>query len=418
MTTGYGRSGGGSSHSSAHVGRFGRTRPANRGPGHRLLRTGLGYERITGGIASSIVDNVLYIGHSTWPAATIVKAACMAVLRRAYKELGIDLNRGNSIVPVHALATSAGFSWIGRSNELTQVTFVSNFTPGTTTVESASTEMARAILRTMYGAYDGGTVSFVAAPVKWNTFFLTNNSATPSAGAQISLSDTVLEFSMSSMLKIQNISFNSLVSADPDVDQATNVNNITLEGYHYKGYGNHMLMKGYTNNNTLSSAYGTTNEPPITTDRDTGLMRKNPTSTLATGFQMDLTPVKPYQWQNCSRGASIYLDPGSAKTDYINQRKVTTWQNFLDKLLSAGTNTNTNPTTEDGVLLENWSNQGKFSGFGLSRLINYDAAGTSPTSLQCLYELEQKIYCSVARVNRTMGVAHVAFVTGANFAQS
>lgn len=400
---------------SSHVGRFGRTRPANRGTGHRLLRRGLGYERITAGVAATTVDNVLYIGHSTWPAVTILKAACMAVARTAYQKLGIDLNRGNSVIPEHALATIAGFSYGGTLADFREEQNIGAFTPGTTTIEQMATEMARTVLRLMYTYFDGAGVpgAVSRAPVKWNTFFLANGT-TPSAGVVIPLGDCLIDIAMMSKIKIQNISFNNSTTTDPDVDTSINVNNITLEGYHYKGWGNHMLMKG----DTAVSYRAASNEPPLTTDRDTGVLRKNPASTANTGPAMDTTPVKPYQWQNCSRGAAIFLDAGEAKTDYISQEKRMTFQSLCDKLLAAGTNTNNNLTSENGVLAENWSNQGKFSAFGFSRLINYDPAGTSGTSLQVLYECEQKVYAAVTRVFKTPAVASIILSTGQNITQT
>lgn len=400
---------------SSHVGRFGRTRPANRGTGHRLLRRGLGYERITAGVVSSTVDNVVYIGHSTWPAVTVLKAACMALARTAYQKLGIDLNRGNSVIPEHALATIAGFSFGGTLADFREEQNIGGFVPGTTTIEQMATEMARTVLRLMYTYFDGAGVpgAVSRAPVKWNTFYLANGT-TPSAGVVIPLGDTLLDMAMMSKLKLQNISFNSTVAADPDVDTSVNINNITLEGYHYKGWGNHMLMKG----DTAVSYRAAANEPPITTERDVGVMRKNPASTVNTGPAMDTTPVKPYQWQNCSRGAAVYLDAGEAKTDYISQEKRMTWQSLCDKLLAAGTNTNNNLTSENGVLAENWSNQGKYSAFGLSRLINYDNAGASSTSLQLLYEVEQRIYAAVVRVFKTPAVASIQLASNINIVQS
>lgn len=403
----------GGPHQSVHVGTFGGTRPANRGAGHRLLRRGLGYERITSGVASSTADNALYIGHSTWPAVTVLKAACMAIIRMAYQKLGIDLNRGNSVIPTHALATNAGFSINGTVTDLRQEYDIVSFTPGTSTVEQMATEMARLALRIMYRFFDGSTAGDSRAPVKWNVFYL-NNTATTSAGVIIPLGDCLLEFAMQSKLKIQNISFNNATAADPDVDTSTNVNNITLEGFHYKGYGNHMLMKGATQ----VSYKAVTNEPPLVSDRDTGLLRKNPNSTLSTGPAMDITPVKPYQWQNCTRGAPIYLDAGAAKTDFISQTKRITFQNLMDKLFSGGTNTNVEPTAENGVVTQNWSNQGKFSAFGLSRLINYDAAGASATSLQVIYEVEQQVYCAVAKCFRSPAVASVIMNNNVNYFQT
>lgn len=95
-----------------------------------------------------------------------------------------------------------------------------------------------------------------------------------------------------------------------------------------------------------------------------------------------------------------------------------TFQSLCDKLFSAGTNTNNNLTSENGVAAENWSNQGKFSAFGFSRLLNYDAAGTSGTSLQLLYEVEQRIYAAVTKVFKTPAVASIILSTGQNWAQS
>lgn len=338
----------------------------------------------------------------------------MALIRKAYQKLGIDLNRANSVIPEHILATNAGFSYLGTTTDLREERDIGGFTPGTTTVDSMALEMVRTILRTIYGFYEGVSNGDARSPIKWNTFYLANEGATVSAGVVIPLGDLLLELDISSKLKLQNISYNGSTTADPDVDTTDNVNQITLEGYHYKGWGNHMLMKG----DTAVSYRAATNEPPLTTDRETGVLRKNPSSTASTGPAMDTLPVKPFQWQHVNRGAPVMLDPGVAKTDFINQKKTITWQSLLEKLLVNGTNNNTNTPTgaDNGPLAENWSNQGKFSAFGLSRLINYDGTGTN--KLQCTYEVEQKVYCKVARIFQTPAVATTTLTTGVNIVQS
>lgn len=402
---------------SYHVGKFGSTKPASRGSGSRILRSGMGYEQTTAGTVSSPVDNVIYFGHSTWPAYQLVKAVCAAILRRAYQKLGVDLNRTNSVLPTHALATEMSFAYLGTNQDFREERIVGGITFGTTTVDQAAVEMARTIFRTMYFYFDGAAGGDARAPVKWQAFTLYNPTSTPvSAGVILPLGDMLIEVQVSSMLKVQNISFLGSTSSDPDADTTDNVNNITLEGYHYKGYGNHMLMKGgFIDGPAGYRTYN--NDAAITTDRISGVMRKNPSATRATGVNMDQLPVKPFQWQNVSRGAPVRLDSGCAKTDFINQYKRMTFQKFLDTLLAAGSNTiGTTNTAESGVAAENWSNQGKFSSFGLSRLINH--TGPAPQSLSCIYECEQRIYANVVKVFRTPAVANTVVITGADISQT
>lgn len=401
--------------SSGHVGRFGATRRIGRSNGARMLRGGMGYEQTTGGTVASAVDNVIYFGHSTWPAYQLVTAVCAAILRRAYQKLGIDLTRANSVLPTHVLATGMAFGFLGTNQDFREERDVGAITFGTTTVDQAAREMARTLFRTMYFYFDGASGADSRAPVKWQAFTLFN-STTSTAGVILPLSDMLIEISSTSKLKVQNISYTGTVTTDPDVDTVDNVRNITLEGYHYKGYGNHMMMKGgFINGPNGYRTYD--NDAAITTDRISGVMRKNPAATKDTGVNMDQVPVKPFQWQNVSRGAPVYLDAGCAKTDYISQYKKMTFQKFMDTLLASGSNTiGSNNTTETGVAAENWSNQGKFSAFGLSRLINNDAP--SQQSLTVMYEVEQRIYANVAKVFRTPAVASTLVSSGQNILQT
>ncbi|QDJ95252.1 capsid protein [Capybara virus 23_cap1_803] len=303
----------------------------------------------------------------------------------------------------------------GTMQDFREERVVGAITFGTTTVDTAAVEMARTIFRTMYYYFDGAAGADSRAPVKWQSFSL-YNPTTSTIGVMLPLGDMLIEVASSSPLKVQNVSYIGSVTADADVDTTDNVQNITLEGYHYKGYGNHMLMKGgFIDGPGGYRTYN--NDAAITTDRITGVMRKNPAATRPTGVNMDQLPVKPYQWQNVSRGAAVRLDSGCAKTDYINQYKKVTFQKFIDTLLAAGGNTSTSPITgESGVATENWSNQGKFSSFGLTRLINHTAA--SAQSLQCIYEVEQRIYANVVKVFKTPAVANTVVSTAVNIDQS
>lgn len=378
----------------------------------------MGYETVTAGTVSSNVDNVVYIGHSTWPAYQLVKAVCAAMLRRAYQKLGVDLNRANSVVPTHVLATAISFSYLGSAQDFREERLVGGITFGTSTVEQVADEMAKTMLRTMYFYFAGAAGADARAPVKWQALTLYNPDSVPSTiGVILPLGDMLIEIQSSSMLKLQNVSFSGVTSTDPDVDTTDNVRNITLEGYHYKGYGNHMMMKGGAIENGPGAYRTYGNDAAITTDRQNGVMRKNPLATRPTGVAMDQIPVKPFQWQNVSRGAPVRLDSGCAKTDYISQYKRITLQKFMDTLLAAGNNTLTSPVTgEGGVLLENWSNQGKFSSFGFSRLIN-DTAPSAQT-LTCLYEVEQRIYCNIVKCFSTPAVASTLVSFGQNIDQS
>lgn len=401
--------------SSYHVGKFGRTRPSNQGIASRLLRGGMGYENTTAGTVSSAVDNVIYFGHSTWPSYQLVKAICAAILRRAYQRLGVDLTRTNSVLPTHEHATAMSFEYLGMNTDIREERLVGGITFGTTTVDQAAVEMAKTIFRTMYFYFEGAAGADSRAPVKWQAFTLYNSALTPpTIGVMLPLADMLLELYCSSQIKVQNVSFIGLGEGDDDTSD--NVNNITLEGYHYKGYGNHMIMKGgFIDGPNGYRTYN--NDAAITTDRLSGVMRKNPSATRPTGVNMDQLPVKPFQWQNVSRSAFVRLDSGCAKTDFISQRKTVTFQKFLDTVLAAGSNTSTlSQTAETGVLAENWSNQGKFSCFGLTRLINH--TGSTETALRCLYEVEQKIYVNVAKVFKTPAVASTTLNPTVNILQT
>lgn len=384
------------SSSSAHLSGFGGTRRNAGKAGKRALTKGAGYETTTAGTISTATDHVLYVGHSTWPAARIVRTMCAALARTAYQRLGIDLNRMDSIIPPHALVTAAGFTYNGQATFFREERTIDNFTPGTTTLDVMAQNMARTVLRTMYQYYDGAA-NAARAPVLWNSFFLAHQ-ANSQLAVTIPLGDLLMFFDLASQLTLQNVSYSGAVATDPDVDQETNVRNIVLNGFHYKGYGNHMQMKG---DRQVTYRAGT-NEPPLLTDRDSGVLFKR-NALPETGNDMDTNVVKPYQWQNVTRAARVVLDPGTAKKDYISQKKTVTWQKMLDSLLAAGTNTGDTLTAENGVLAANWSNHGKFSCFGLEKIIKDQPP--SAQQLQCMYEVHQTILASVVKVFRTPSVA-------------
>lgn len=387
--------------SSTVVSKFGGTNKANQGKAFSYLKYGAGYQNTISGTAQSTADSALYIGHTTHPGWQLAKAVCASLLRRAYQKLGVDLGRGTDVVPIHSFATNAGFYYSGRTDDQLGNVELPGFLPGTSTVNDIALEMTRAIFRLIWGFFDASAAGIIpVGAVTWHTFYLRGQTSA-TAGCQIPLSGLQVMTYVSSKMKLQNATVPGQLTTTPDIDLMTNVSNIPLEGYHYKGSGTHMLLKGVDHTFTFTAS----NEPSFVSDRISGLMRKNPNGP-DTGRALSFDAPKPFQFQRCSRGAKVRLDPGHIKTDYMDQETVTTWQVFFEKLFSGGSNAQPPQSNqESGVVAKNWSTHGKFSTFGLERTINWGGNSDHPITVR--YEIYQEVYGRIGREFKQPGICTI-----------
>lgn len=368
---------GGAVAGSSYVGGFGRTKPQYENDKTAFLRSGCGLrDYISGSVTTGSANVTAYVGHSSFKPTLVLNVVSQAIIRKLwYKATSRDLTHIGSLILPNTNVTNIWVEYFDMDSNITRRADVGITT--TDTLATAANKLA-ALWWNRIAAHEQDIYKYI---------YLTTADGTQAGGA-LSLSGLTVDLLCDSYLKIQNVTASTDVAVD-DRENAMSVRHVPLQGMMYSGRGNWTMQKGVLQGGT----HGGTNESPMESDGNTGLMVPNfNTGTTSGGVQTAnvtggwFLPQVPKQLMNCTGGASIKLSPGSIKSDMLRYETSISFNNLIGGLIEVPESVTTTPTT--------WSRQhtkrGQWKLFGLTRMLHTE---TTPVTLW--YELWYDVYAKV-----------------------
>jgi len=349
----------------------------------KFLNQGVILHNEHGEVITDAVRQVIYVGHSTTPAKSIMKVTFAALLKTLFKKAGLKIKNWDSPILFGAnIPARVELSYkLKEGDQETLVAFV-------LTIASTLDNVASAMM-TWINIFNADSFPKVLTRIAYYHDIGTFGSSRLIA-YDLDLSSCTVEFLCLSHLKIQNRTINSTGN-----DQADDIDNVPIYGRSFDVNNTGTQFRDY---NQPASA----GKPILVTDPEFGSINYAP-QPAATGTTFYNEVPLPQQIVGCKSHGKAHLDPGQIKTSKL----VTTKTSGLNKIISLYKTYNQITNTNVDMF---WMGQSRF--FGFEKMINA-VAMTSTNQFNLAFEHDLKIGAICRQYeNHQTGIKSVHYTGG------
>ncbi|QXP07713.1 MAG: putative capsid protein [Arizlama virus AZLM_719] len=312
----------GSTGGGGRVGNYRSAGPSSKGPGKRKYTrktvASKKRKRVQYNIAGStkylenggiLTDSqCLYVAHSTMPAHEVTQAACRAVVKELFRQMGdsilnwnqIPRNQGSSLV------RTMRFEYI-----FPELALAPNVVTYTIANTDSYTQIASELENRMDSNIATDAIEFLSVSI-----YETYSANVQTQRAIVYLKNTLLDFEITSKLTLQNVTL-ATTSAETNNDEVSNVESQPLKGKVYNGFAHRNYME-------LQSELSTGLRQVLIADPENGLVSIN-----ATSDNYGLLKKPPQKKVlGMKDEAYISMGPGELKNFFTKYKRRLTWNKF------------------------------------------------------------------------------------------
>jgi len=349
----------------------------------RFLNQGVILHNEHGEVITDAVRQVIYVGHSTTPAKSIMRVTFASLLKTLFKKAGLKVKNWDSPILFGAnIPARVELSY--KLKEGDQETLHAFVLTTASTLDSVVSAML-----TWINTFNADSFPKVLTRIAYYHDIGTFGSSRLIA-YDLDLSSCTVEFLCLSHLKIQNRTINSTGN-----DQADDIDNVPIYGRSFDVNNTGTQFRDY-------NQPATAGKPILVTDPEFGSINYVPQPSAAGTTFYNEVPM-PQQIVGCKSHGKAHLDPGQIKTSKLQTTKTC----GLNKIISLYKTYNQITNTNVDMF---WMGQSRF--FGFEKMINA-VAMTSTNQFNLAFEHDLKIGAICRQYeNHQTGIKSVHYTGG------
>lgn len=328
---------------------------------------GFSYDATVGGRVQDA--DCVYIGHTSWPVDRTLFSVMLSFVRSLLRHVDVDIETTSSVLPFITGVDTITIEWIDSSNTVVGQDFV--YSPG-------AGDTVGTLAATFYNFFRGAI--FNNAKRYYQRLMMRSGDV---VRVMLNLATAKVDVCNTSYLKVQNSTQSA--EAGGGGNDSEDIAAVPLQGFSYFGRGNFTGLKEYSLT-SKSTAVVSTMPLELNSDETQGLITlraTNSTGWAASGVLYG-NPPPASDMKNVKASAYVTLEPGTMKTDKLEDCHKMTLNQFLYKMYIAGY-----VTASDNGANGQWSRSmmGHFKVFALEKKL----FSNNQDQVQIRYEINQFI---------------------------